>query len=721
MPGNLTHMYTACRLAQDFGAGHANDVIKDINAGFREWLASNANFSKGAGEAISANDGGKMQRVMDAYRVALQTDKVAIFSAFAAGSQGPDLWVLPHTKWDTLHNKITGTTHFDLGHYNLTHSFPRTVLERIRSEKGKISDLQRRYQTAYIFGYISHIGLDITGHIKVNVFAGAYFQLEKIWENEYGFFSSDSFLAPNVWSNHNKIEHYVDSYIRFVCFEGCHPLLSSCESVRRNDFEQSDSWDFPNYTDYWNSRLKFGKVFITNGINNVDEVFLDNSTSLPGPFAERYHSSDSNKKVVPFIHKDFLNAYSLCDSRITEHKQSIKNLESEQPKLNFYRQDGNSDLTSQYYLVHTICPKVDRVADFVPRFMNISAFGKFIGAARKAGKELIEGAVKYLDSGDTAVFEKLRNWNLDTGLAIRIKDISKETDKAHPDKPPRPVMIDFVNVIDEIKALSDWQPPALDACKYRKKTATREKPKKTAASPKKGAVIEGKTGTEIPATFSWQSGIDVRLRGFKLYSDSDELAGYLFGENPAAGVLVDLPEAEHAYKMSTCIEDFVTADAFVATKTETAGKAKVQEFRTTFLGNIFSPPHGGGKVAPEFGLRLLPRNLRVSLCRKYVFKPTNSGTFSPDRLNIYSDPFPTEELTASIYALVKNGDKYTDLFSHSTFSQSNVDQLKHIKQIGVNVVLLLLERDTTSAAPAVRLKLLNAWVDGDRQFPDPNK
>ncbi|MBN1127504.1 MAG: hypothetical protein JXA71_00855, partial [Chitinispirillaceae bacterium] len=91
MPANSTHMYVAGRLALDFPSSHKSDVIRDINKGMSEWLQANKNFRKGAEGAISRNDGAEMQRVMDAYRAALTTDAIAVFSAFAAGSQGPDL------------------------------------------------------------------------------------------------------------------------------------------------------------------------------------------------------------------------------------------------------------------------------------------------------------------------------------------------------------------------------------------------------------------------------------------------------------------------------------------------------------------------------------------------------------------------------------------------------------------------------------------------------
>ena len=50
-----------------------------------------------------------------------------------------------------------------------------------------------------------------------------------------------------------------------------------------------DEWNFPNYTDYYSKKLKFGKVIKTDGLWDEDTHFLDLSTSLPGSFAHRYH------------------------------------------------------------------------------------------------------------------------------------------------------------------------------------------------------------------------------------------------------------------------------------------------------------------------------------------------------------------------------------------------------------------------------------------------
>ena len=131
--------------------------------------------------------------------------------------------------------------HFDLGHYNLSHAFPSLVLRRIRGQSKTLPELQRKYQTAYILGYISHIALDITGHIKVNVFAGAYFQQEKPWETEQSSgwtLGAEAFFKK--FNDHNKIEQYFDSLVRFVLFEGYHTDLQEHDWIRTGVLNQKD-------------------------------------------------------------------------------------------------------------------------------------------------------------------------------------------------------------------------------------------------------------------------------------------------------------------------------------------------------------------------------------------------------------------------------------------------------------------------------------------------
>ncbi len=732
MPCQVTHMYLAGKLAEHYPASHESDVIKDIHNGFAAWLQANKDFRKGA---EGAKKGSEMQNTMDTYRNTIDSrDDIAVFSAFAMGAFGPDLWVLPHESSVTMaiNKGITGMTHFDLGHYNLSHRFPVQVLKRIRAQAKTLPVLQRKYQTAYILGYLSHIALDITGHIKVNVFAGAYFQLQKIWENEQGM------LVFDIFNNHNKIEQYFDALLRFVCFEGYHDSLKKYDAIRKNVLGQPEAWDFPNYTDYWEDKLSFG-VFGTDGIYNRDADFLDCSTSLPGPFARRYTDGPGDKRVTPFIHRDYCLAYDIADTKVKQDQFSLLRLTSELPKVRYARMDNNDNVTSQYYYLQTVAPNLDKIVRWGTGFYNPEAFAEFVNAGKLVAVEFIDGALKYLSSGDEKVFDLLRNWNLDIGMAIRFKDTSAVADSAYPKKPNRPVTIDLVNVIETIPALADWKPPVLDVNKWRDKhgDATWKGPSKTRITSGGTPVLTGSTGKPSKATFFPQSGIDLRLSQFKLYADSDELAAFLFGsDNQPPGApendgtvngVTEVPADHTMYKLKECFEDFAANDKFSKAEETTSGKAKLREYVATYLTRLpklqqaADGTEPGKKVITPFENNHLPRFVRVTACRKYVCQPNDtgkgadSGNFHASKFNIYGNPFPSEEMALAIFPLVRRNSDFVDLFHYTTYSGSDVAKLKKIREKGVNVLLLIFSLQEDTGKKKVFLKIEEAWVDGERQ------
>lgn len=754
-------MYLACRLAQHYSS-HESDVIQDIHNGFAAWLQANRDFRKGA---EGAGSGSQMQATMDTYRHTIERrDDIAVFSAFCAGAHGPDLWMLPHESWVTMaaHGGITGQTHFDLGHYNLSHRFPTLVLRRIRREAKTLPGLQRKYQTAYILGYLSHIALDIVGHIKVNVFAGAYFQLEKIWETDQSSFWHAIIETVNIFNNHNKIEQYFDALVRFVCFEGYHTGLEKYNSIRENILKQKDHegknglWDFPNYTDYWRDRLSFGPFGLTDGIWDSDTVFLDCSTSLGGPFARRYTAGPADRRVTPFIHRDFCQAYNenIVDSNIisSDNPHSLVNIRNEIPKVNYMRMDNNSNITSQHYYMRIVCPNLEKIREWGTGFYNPEAFTDFVMAGEAAAAEFIDKALQFLSSdpetdegkkSEKELLDALRLWNLDVGMAIRFKDTGAIADEAYPKKPNRPVMIDLVNVIETVPALADWKPPTLDVNTWKDKHEQAtwiESPEKKRITSPGGSTVAGTTGTGTTATFCSQSGLDIRLSQFKLYKDDNELASFLFGldnekigdprsPDPGKG-LTDIPHHKNVlYSMKGCIEDFAAEDKFAETKKFTAGKADAKEYVATFLSRLpglkppadpASPDPAGTTVTP-FDNNHLPRFIRVSACRKYVCQPNDtgkgadSGNFHASKFKIYQNPYPSEEMALAIFPLVRRNTDYIDMFRYSVYAPEDLNDLKKIREIGANVILLIFSAQKDDSKKKKYLKIEEAWVDGEQQ------
>jgi hypothetical protein len=132
----------------------------------------------------------------------MKSDEVTCFSAYMCGACGPDFWTLPQL-WQPV---TLGEHHFDLGHYNRTHRQFFVSVDRLKGTDK--STLQAKVEMAYFLGMATHVAADLVIHQLVNRSAGAYNLLEKNWMNEQGHSP-----AP-IWSTHNKVEHYWDSYVR---------------------------------------------------------------------------------------------------------------------------------------------------------------------------------------------------------------------------------------------------------------------------------------------------------------------------------------------------------------------------------------------------------------------------------------------------------------------------------------------------------------------------
>jgi len=417
--------------------------------------------------------------------------------------------------------------------------------------------------------------------VKVNVFAGAYHQLEKVWENEQGL------LTKDIWNNHNKIEHYLDALTRFLCFEGYHDKIQKLKDIRTIFFKQEDPWYFANYNDFYDDLLKFGTIIKTNGISNNDEKFLDLSVSLPDSFAARYRIHSGPQKVRPFIHNDYCRAYEIADKPIRDHKYSVTKLANEYPKLNYFRKNNTGDGTSFYYYLRYAIPDIDKVCAFSQRFFDPGAFGTFILGSKEIASEFIDSALKFLDSGDSGVLDTLKHWNLDVGMAIRLRNIG--TTSAKGKKPARAVCIDLVNVTEEIPACKKWTPPKLAVANWKKdgqKEIEWDAPEEEQVAVKVNTV-KGKSGEKIKTVAYPVSGIDIRFSSFTLYNDSDELGGYIFGDAP--GPLSDnqtvLP-SKKAYSIKLCLEDFAENDDFAESKYISVGNCTLKEYRASFTTKV---------------------------------------------------------------------------------------------------------------------------------------
>ena len=722
MPGQITHFYLASRMAESFrGKGGIRGEIHD---GFKSWLAQNEKFENATKAAIEKDDAGKMQAAVNAYRNSLiASDNVALFSAFNAGAVGPDLWTLPVAKMTTLISEggPRGAWYFDLGHYNLSHIFPKYTLRQIRSLP---DDIQKKYRTAYILGFLSHIALDILTHLKVNVFAGAYHkQQQNQWETEQGNIKE----KLNKLNNHNKVEHYLDAFIRFFCFEGFYSggkhdsTYKKFSAMVRNDFGQSKPWHFPNYSDHYSAIMKFGKVFKTNGITNYpDESFLDLSTSLPAPFAHRYHVTGS-KGVKPFIRDYFAKAYAgVVDDWLKSGYSSLSTITSEVNKLEYFNfiddlgwRDINDEISTQYYYIRTVIPDLDKVVKNTESFYSPGAFGHFIQGSMKVADEFISNAVKYLGSGDESCLEGLDRWNLDTGQAIRLKKGTTAHDHQIP------VCLDIECVLD-LPCLKGWTIPTLAEIKLskgKKFPFPKKYVGKSGGTSKYSKFPTGKTYKCFAPGKPFGIQINVRQACFHTGDLDEEIGASIKGDSGNADEPWVIQGKKHSgqkgYDIGKCIEDYQTPGKYSSIVVGKSSGRKSKCFETVFTGELGGDPAAAtsaddGKKTEN---RELPRHIKISTYRKFVNYTTDTGNFSPSKLGRYLSAYPSEEMVFSIFMLEKTGGNYRDLFRKGiVFKQSQVDSLKKIHVIGVNTILIILKVDDDGKTCVVD----EAWVDGEK-------
>jgi outer membrane protein OmpA-like peptidoglycan-associated protein len=745
MPYILTHFYTAARVAQILPETHEVEAVADIRTGIKKWLAANSTFTDGAKNAIDKNNGSMMQNVMDQYRNTILTDEsIAIFSAFAAGSQGPDLWTITHSVWDAVNDKIvTGSAYFDLGHYNLSHRFPIQSLTDLKKNGSKLSLLQKKYRTAYILGYLTHIALDIHSHLKVNVFAPAYFQNPKGWETEQTSDITDwdifDPLAVNIpiegipapFNNHNKIEQYLDTLVRYVLFEGYHENFKPFHDLQ-TAVGHTEFWAFPNYKDYWDKYLKFGLIIKTNGIYNSDETFLNLSTSLAGPFAHHY-DKDSPIKVDPFIRDYMFNAYhDVLSNKIEDNDDiSLTDLETEEPKLHFFRMTNRDWVTSFYYNLNVVTPDIKKTLEYTKKFYNYYAFGEFIKGSISLANHFVSQALTYLSSSNKDPDEKvdgkplhhLKNWNLDTGLSYRIR---KPADSASNE----PVRIDLISSMG-YPALTSWKPPELTAGARNSNQQVVEwtVPKAQVINQPLAytASVKVSKGQKVTLNVKPQLTIQIGITHNRLYTkpaeDPDEIGVFLFGSNERVNdAWVMDTEVEYEghkvptpYTFTECFEDFSGSTGSKTTKADRKnGNVRLRDHSTVFHGKDITTVTNSNDPAQALvpKKRVIPRHVRLSLCRKWVCKANDTRKdeeFHPDLHNCYKSVFPSEEVTFSLYAVVEKEGKYVDIFHDCTFTKEQIDSVKKLLVIGVNSIVLIF-KNTSDV-----LELVEAYIDGEEQ------
>lgn len=136
-------------------------------------------------------------------------------------------------------------------------------------------------------------------------------------------------------------------------------------------------------------------------------------------------------------------------------------------------------------------------------------------------------------------------------------------------------------------------------------------------------------------------------------------------------------------------------------------------YKTVFIGHIGKSNEkktDAIKIHSSVKARALQRHVKLTTCRKYVNHVTETGNFYPNKLVKYQTVFPSEDMVFSLFALFKRDGKYEDIFHEVTFQEAQLKELKKIKIIGLNIILLILKLDKNK-----KVVVDEAWIDGERQ------
>jgi len=382
------------------------------------------------------------------------------FSAYMCGACGPDFWVLPMGKLPS----VVGEHHFDLGHYNRTHQQFLVSVERLAATaKAKAPwSLAQQLEIAYFLGMATHIGADLVIHQLVNRSAGAYNLLVKSWMNEGGH-------APEpLWSTHNKVEHYWDTYVRFRYLSDFGHVFPSGDG---NWFGKAPACGLPviealqAFARGEEVRQAFAArrggpavlAALQDALGEDAARFaLEQPLTFPQIFADRMLSGDVSGHVPPFVYKVVVDkdggAYprDVVPAMVADEATSSKLVRGGSPselnKVEFFSTAQNKGYawSSNNFLTYCVCPSLAQVREFGHDVFYASrALGPFVKRAAEQAKVFAAELLRSYQGGSPAALGKLRRfWNLDTGLGLRVVRRKVHTPKEIVTR------LEFVHVVD---------------------------------------------------------------------------------------------------------------------------------------------------------------------------------------------------------------------------------------------------------------------------------
>ena len=450
MPNFNTHWLVALQAtsaAPDYVV-NGRRRYEEASKGYATWLWSFVEVAPDSASEDALRQ--RFLRARDAWQRALQTDaalpgtwdEVACFSAYMLGACGPDFWTLPSKSKREKIPDFAGK-HFDLGHYNRTHRQFQVSVSKLAGG----DDVQARLEKSYFLGMATHLAGDPVLHELVNVYAGAYNLLEKKWENEQGW------LAKNIWSTHNKVEHYWDTYVRYR-FLGDHGPVWGTDGRRAGS---GASWFAPlelptaGSLARWVKANREGKARsrLLAALGRDDVKFaIEKPLAFPWVVCDRVCATAD---LEPFVYSVVVDktsgAYPETEvfelaKEEAEHfqmqDQRAAGGHSERKKLEFFTTDRNqgNDNCSNNYLTYVVCPDLEKVKEHGNgAFFELAALGKF---AERAGsvaatfvRELSQAYAHPASRAPDAVRLPAlgRFWNLDTGLGLQVRKVRSDLAK----------------------------------------------------------------------------------------------------------------------------------------------------------------------------------------------------------------------------------------------------------------------------------------------------
>lgn len=396
-------------------------------------------------------------------------DEISCFSAYTLGACGPDFWTLMSKETFPPSGAHTAGIHFDFGHYNRSHHQFKVSGDRLRATPSNQWNLNQRAEHAYFAGMATHFATDLVLHQLVNVYAGAYNLLESYWENEHG----KTTWIKNLWSTHNKVEHYWDTFVRYRWLgdygavwedEGSAPVRTSGlpladtivrDAPRLNSvigreiakiFADQDAIGHdvqlagPKY--HIGQGHQKGKTFDERRKINEKTEFSTNIRYLlerlicfPRIFCDRVLARDG---MQPFIWDVVVDKDSGAYPTSDVYPVATNEASSEQmaDMFNGGRNEGNKLKTfssrtnlgdafnSFNFQVYFMCPRLPRLRQYGPTvFWEPRALGPFLSTANTVARQFVSAFDAFArgNRSDLGVLEKF--WNLDTGLGLEVRNV----------------------------------------------------------------------------------------------------------------------------------------------------------------------------------------------------------------------------------------------------------------------------------------------------------